>query len=234
MNLVLLSKKDFASDGRVRVTGRRLDHVRQVLRAEAGDTIRVGELGGRLGTGVVDRVSDAEIVLDVMFSDDPPVAAPITLLLALPRPKVLSRVLTIITVMGVKSVVLFDCWRVEKSFWSSPRLDPQRIESALLEGLEQARDTILPSVRIARRFRPFVEDELPTLIEDKRAILAHPSPAVSPDRYYGQIVAAIGPEGGFIPNEVAMFERTGFERFSLGPRILHVEAAVPALLGKLS
>ena len=44
---------------------------------------------------------------------------------------------------------------------------------------------------------------------------------------------AIGPEGGFIENEVALFEQAGFKRFSLGQRILKVEVAVTAAISKL-
>ena len=53
------------------------------------------------------------------------------------------------------------------------------------------------------------------------------------DRGAGEVIAAIGPEGGFIPNEIEMLGRIGFRPVTLGPRILHVEAAVPALLAKL-
>lgn len=233
MNLVLLFDEDFIDSARVRLSGRRLRHVESVLRVSEGESIRVGRLGGPTGVGTVRRIGGGEVVLDLELDDPPPLPSQVTLLLALPRPKVLSRVLSTITAMGVKTIVLFDCWRVEKSFWGSPRLDPRRIEKALLEGLEQARDTILPSVRIERRFTPFVEDELPSLVEGKRAVVAHPRASNRLSRSEGEVVAAIGPEGGFIPNEVEMLERAGLEPVCLGPRILHVEAAVPALLAKL-
>jgi RsmE family RNA methyltransferase len=46
-------------------------------------------------------------------------------------------------------------------------------------------------------------------------------------------VVAIGPEGGWIPYEVGMLEARGFQAFSLGPRILRVDVAVPYILGQL-
>jgi RsmE family RNA methyltransferase len=47
------------------------------------------------------------------------------------------------------------------------------------------------------------------------------------------VTLAIGPEGGFIAEEIASFERIGFHAVSFGPRILRVETAVSALVGRL-
>jgi RsmE family RNA methyltransferase len=47
-------------------------------------------------------------------------------------------------------------------------------------------------------------------------------------------VVAVGPDGGWVPFEVALFEKAGFLPFSLGPRALRVEVAVPAVLGALA
>jgi 16S rRNA (uracil1498-N3)-methyltransferase len=234
MNLILFSDEDFIGGRSAVLRDRRARYVIEVHRARPGDVLRAGKINGRLGQARIITVDPEQIRLEVDLTEDPPEPLPVTLLLALPRPKVLSRVLRTITVMGVKRIILFDCWRVEKSFWSSPRLDADRIREALVEGLEQARDTILPEVELRRRFRPFVEDELPALVNQKLAVVSHPGEADVPWSPSSEdIVAAVGPEGGFIPNEITMLEQLGFRRLSLGPRILHVEAAVPALLARL-
>ena len=49
----------------------------------------------------------------------------------------------------------------------------------------------------------------------------------------GSITVAIGPEGGFIPYEIEKLSECGFQSFSLGPRILRVETAVPVILSRL-
>ena len=88
------------------------------------------------------------------------------------------------------------------------------------------------------RFRPFVEDELDSLFgPDALRLLPHP-PARQPLRAMGaerapRVVLAIGPDGGWVPFEADLLEAHGFRPFSLGPRILRVETAVPVLLGQV-
>jgi TolB-like protein len=63
----------------------------------------------------------------------------------------------------------------------------QEVASSLgLQGLSQARDTVLPQVHLRRGFKPFVEDELPGLIAGRRALLAHPGDHPACPRDVGQ------------------------------------------------
>jgi RsmE family RNA methyltransferase len=234
MNLVLLFDGDFVGDARVRLTGRRADHARVVHRAQSGDRLRVGRLGGRIGSGVITALDAHAIEMTVAFEADPPPPAPVTLLLALPRPKVVRRVLQCVAAIGVKRVVLVHAARVEKSFWSSPALEPGVLREQLLLGLEQGGDTVLPAVELRRRFKPFVEDESAALIAGTRALVAHPAAAAPcPRGAAGHVTLAVGPEGGFVPYEIDLLSAHGFEPVSLGPRPLRVEHAVAALLGRL-
>lgn len=234
MNLILLLDDDFVDQSRARLSGRRLDHVRAVHRATIGDRLRVGRFGGSVGHGVVTRLDDAVLELDVVLDTEPPPPAPVTLTLALPRPKALRRVLQCVATMGVKRLVLVNSWRVEKSFWSSPALAPAALREQLVLGLEQGGDTILPTVELRRRFKPFVEDEVPQLIAGTRALVAHPTASVAcPYAVPEPIALAVGPEGGFIQYELDLLVAHGFEPVSLGPRPLRVEHAVPALLGRI-
>jgi RsmE family RNA methyltransferase len=235
MNLILLRAEDFAGgSSHVRLGGRRLEHVRRVHRACIGEELRVGLLNGRLGRGLVTRLDDDELVLEVSLEEDPPPPLPVTLVLALPRPKTLRRILQATAAMGVKRVVLINSWRVEKSYWKSPVLAPSRVERELVLGLEQGRDTVLPQVTCARLFAPFVKHELPALMADTRALVAHPgAPAPCPYGPLGPSTLAIGPEGGFIEREIDTLADRGFAPLSLGPRPLRVEHAVVAMLSRV-
>jgi RsmE family RNA methyltransferase len=242
MNLILLDDGDFGDDGRARVRGVRARHIVDVHRAAVGDTLKVGRLGGRLGQGIVTALALDEVELSVQVGDDPPPPSGIDVLLAMPRPKMLRRLLAAVASIGVKRLVLINTARVEKSYFDSPVLAPAAIDEALRLGLAQARDTMLPRVTIEPRFRPFIEDQAEVAWPaPTRRLLAHPGAirdlrqalAGSPDRRE-PIVLAVGPEGGWVPFEVELLEAHGFQPFSAGPRILRVDTAVPFLLGQLA
>ena len=234
MNLLLLEPADFVDADRVLLDGRRLKHLQEVHRAEAGETLRVGLLGGNMGEGRLLRLDTASAELQVRFDQPPPAKLPITLLLALPRPKMLRRVLQTVATMGVPRLVLLNSCRVEKSFWQTPFLEPTAIREQLILGLEQARDTLLPEVIIEKRFKPFVEDRLPQLAADTLGLVGHPGdfPAC-PRAVEHPVTLAIGPEGGWIPYKVEKLTEAGLAPVQLGERILRVETAVSALLARL-
>lgn len=234
MNLLLLEEGDFVAPGHALLRGRRLKHLQDVHRAEAGDSLRVGLLGGAMGEGQLTVLEADHAELQVSLDQPPPAKLPLTLLLALPRPKMLRRVLQTVATMGVPRLVLLNSYRVEKSFWQTPFLEPTAIREQLILGLEQGRDTVLPEVVIEKRFKPFVEDRLPALAAGTRALVGHPGPWPDcPRAVEGPVTLAIGPEGGWIPYEVEKLQATGFEAVQLGERILRVETAVTALLARL-
>jgi len=164
-----------------------------VLRVSEGDVLRVGVLGGRVGTAEVLRADASEIVLRPSFDAQPPRRAGVDLLLAVPRPKALRKVLPAAASLGVDRIVLVNAARVEKSYFDSRVLDPQAIRELLILGLEQARDTRLPEVVMRERFRPFVEDELDVLWPDTQRLLAHPGAEAPPRRTAQRAVLAYQP-----------------------------------------
>lgn len=235
MNLLVFEPDDRVDAEHIVIRGRRLHHLVRTLRAREGDSVRVGELGGLLGRGQVVALEQDQARLQVALDTPPPPALPVKLVLALPRPKMLRRIVQSVASLGVKELHLVNSYRVEKSYWQSPWLEPDTIREQLLLGLEQCGDTVLPAVFLHKRFKPFVEDLLPGISAGTRALVAHPGastpcPVDSGDR---PVTLAVGPEGGFIPYEIEKLEACGFERVSLGRRILKVETAVPVLLSRL-
>jgi RsmE family RNA methyltransferase len=234
VNLLLLEDADFIAADRVVLRDRRLTHMQEVHRSEVGDSLRVGRIGGLLGSAEVLRLEPREAELRISLDSPPPAKLPLTLLLALPRPKMLRRVFQTVATMGVPRVILLNSYRVEKSFWQTPFLQPEAIREQLILGLEQARDSVLPEIIIEKRFKPFVEDRLPQLAEGTLGLVGHPGdyPAC-PRAVDQQVTLAIGPEGGWIPYEVDLLKQSGLQPVQLGERILRVETAVTALLARL-
>jgi RsmE family RNA methyltransferase len=234
VNLLLLEEADFIAADRVILRDRRLTHMQQVHRSVVGDSLRVGRMGGLLGSAELLRLEPHEAELSVSFDKQPPTKLPLTLVLALPRPKMLRRVFQTVATMGVPKVILLNSYRVEKSFWQTPFLEPEAIREQLILGLEQARDSVLPEIVIEKRFKPFVEDRLPALVEGTLGLVGHPGDFPACPRAVDESVTlAIGPEGGWIPYEIELLRKSGLQPVQLGERILRVETAVTALLARL-
>lgn len=236
MNLLLLHPEDFVAADRVRIRDRRLAHLREVLGVAPGSELRAGLLDGPLGTATLLRVDAGMAELTVALDSPPPPPLAVSLILALPRPKILRRVLRAATMLGVKEIHLVNSWRVDKSYWQTPLLTPEHLRAELLLGLEQALDTALPSVHSHRRFKPFVEDKLDAIAGARRRLVAHPRSAepLTSAPLDKPVLLALGPEGGFIPYEIDALVAGGFTPVTLGPRVLTVEVALAAALGRLS
>ena len=233
MNLLLLRPDELLADGTARLRGRRLLHAREVLGLARGDVLRAGVLGGLLGTAELLHLDDQEMVLRVSATGQPPPRPGVDLLLAMPRPKALRKVLPAAASLGVDRIVLVNAARVEKSYFTSSALDPEAMRELLMLGLEQARDMRLPEILVRERFRPFVEDELDALWPAAARLLAHPLAPQGPPPPGERTVVAVGPEGGWVPFELDLLRSRGFLPFTVGPRTLRVEVAVPYILGAM-
>lgn len=233
MNLLIVETDELDSNKQLRLSGRRLKHLNEILKLQAGDKLRVGQLGGQIGVGLVRTIDTQVAVIDVSLEQEPPAPLPLSVVLALPRPKMLRRILRGLAETGVKDIHLINSFRVEKSYWQSPLLQNTALHEALLAGLEQAMDTVLPMVHLQRRFRPFAEDVLPGLCQGRDALLAdlgagdsYPSEPETPS------LLLIGPEGGFIPFERELIQQAGARCVGLGPRMLRVETALHCAIGR--
>jgi len=236
MNVILLEENQKKTANCYVLSKRQQEHMSQIIKIKKNDKIKVGLLNGLMGEAVYQGEDESGLALiDILYLDKkPPLPLPITLILALPRPNMLKRTLLNISAMGVKKIILLNSAKVEKSYWQSPVLAPENIYRILIEGLEQARDTIVPTYEMMTRFRPYVEDILPSLTVGKQCLLAHPYQAQAcPIDVQQESILAVGPEGGWNEFEVSKWQEAGFHAVHLGERILKVETAVPVLLSRL-
>ena len=182
----------------------------------------------------------------------------IDLILAPPRPRVMKRLLPQLATMGVGRIFLVGAKKVEKDFWGATLLKEENYRPLLIDGLMQAGTSILPTLETRRNFRTFVKEEVDGLWPKATRSVAHPygggdegfrretevlrgletldgrralkSNASGP---LPRPLLAIGPEGGWTDEEVAILEERGFSRYSLGSRILRTDTAAIALLAQL-
>ena len=259
MNRILLEKGEI--DGGVATFGgARAEHVLGVLHGEVGQVLKTGEIDGPIGTSVITKISRlpsqvSSPSVTVSCSHAEQSLQPwVDLILAPPRPRVMKRLLPQLAAMGVGRIFLVGAKKVEKDFWGATLLKEENYRPLLVDGLMQAGTSILPTLETRRNFRKFVKEELDGLWPAATRIVAHPYGAdstrifanmanaresfaeirsIREDSRSEAVLLAVGPEGGWTDDEVALLEEHGFARYSLGSRILRTDTATVALLAQL-
>ena len=268
MNLLLLDPTEVDADGLVRLEQRRAEHLLKVLGVEPGQRVRAGMVDGPVGRAQVLETTKRSVTLcfqpgvapdpDADLESDPEAGrtslaaetketaeasgtGEVDLVVGLPRPQVLHRVLQTCSAMSVRRLDLVNAWRVEKSFFQSPSLSDEKIRYQLLLGAEQGMSTRLPKVHRQPLLVPFLRSAQDDA--DVLRLLAHPDADLDLETAFwrtssGQrsraVQIAIGPEGGWIDREVETFVAAGFRPVRLGGWILRVEVAVAVALGQLA
>ncbi|OBX50091.1 16S rRNA (uracil(1498)-N(3))-methyltransferase [Moraxella nonliquefaciens] len=235
MNVMILPSSAFDDTTAIIDEVGQLTHIKTVLKADVGDTLKIGKLGDKMGVGQIVHIDDNGCILhNVRLDADPPPKLGVTVVLALPRPKVLRRLIMDMTSFGVHHIILINSVRTDKSYWASPLLN--RLDEFILEGLQQGMDSIPPTITLAKRFKPFVQDELPHLITGKSALVFHPYANTSFTSFVSKNplpkIIIIGAEGGFVPYEIDLLASVGVQSVNMGERILRTESAVNAVLGR--
>ena len=236
MNLLLVEPGELGPDATVALADRRAEHLRRIIGVTVGQTVRAGIVGGGVGTAEVTADDGATMTLRLVLTAPASVPLPIELVLAIPRPKVLTRVIETAAAFGVARIDLTNAWRVDKSYLASPRLADAAVSYALRFGAEQGATTHIPPLAIHDRFMGLLDARWPTASAGTPTtrLLAHPgAPPIEQATLTWPLAIAIGPEGGWIQREIDTFVERGFTPVSIGGPILRVEAALSATLGQL-
>ena len=236
MNLVLLEERDRLDANLVTLSDARAAHLLSVLKVAPGHAVRVGLIDGPLGIGTVESTAGGHVRMQCVFEAETPCRPRVDVLLALPRPKVMRRLWAQLAALGVGHIILTNAERVERQYFDTHVLSEACYRPLLIEGIQQARDTRLPSVSIHRQFKVLVEDHLDALFGDGIRLVADPGATGSVGSALGErrdqrVLLAIGPEGGWNAFELALLQTHGFLPVGLGPRALRVDTACTALLG---
>ncbi len=232
MNRILFESSEIA-DGVATCSDARAEHILAVLHGEVGQTLKTGELDGRIGTGEIVSIEGRTVAVKVSHTEES-LRPWCDLVLAPPRPRVMKRLLPQLASLGVGTIVLVGAKKVEKDFWGATLLKEENYRPLLVDGLMQAGTSIVPRMETRRNFRRFVGDELDSLFPTANRVVGHPGGAPNaPAQKPGRLLLAVGPEGGWTDDEVSLLESHGFSRYSLGSRILRTDTALVALLARL-
>lgn len=236
MNRILFETNEI-KDGIATFGGERAEHVLKVLHGEVGQVLKTGEVNGRIGTSEIVEILGALIKVKCQHETESPKPW-VDLILAPPRPRVMKRLLPQLAALGVGRIILVGAKKVEKDFWGATLLKPENYRPLLIDGLMQAGTSVLPTLETRRNFRKFVKEEVDALWPNAKRIVAHPYSALRTSHSalrtsHSALLLAVGPEGGWTDEEVALLEEHGFARYSLGSRILRTDTATVALLAQL-
>lgn len=235
MNLLLIKPDQVNPDGTFTASPEQSEHIACILHAQKGDRVKVGILGGRIGFAELMEPSKKRAVLKILSLDrEPPQKKDLRFVIALPRPQSFKKCLHFLASAGIPEACFIQTARVEKSYWNSAAMTDDAIEKELFLGLEQGVDTIPPELHFFQSFREWKNSEFCQNFHGHRMI-AHPVNATPcPVSLQEPALVAIGPEGGFIPQELDIFRELGFECVELGAYILRVEFALAYICGRLT
>lgn len=229
MNLLIIYKTEMVSENEVVIAGKRVDHLREILDAKKGTVVRAGLFNGKKGTAEIVEIDEKKAVLKTSFPELPEPKIPLTVIIGLCRPKVISRLISDLTTYGVKRIDIIQTYYGDKGYWANDIFTPSGLEECIVKGLEQSMDTVPPRINLIKRFGPYSNDVLPQLISsDSKGFVCSPTALENLKIITKgtENVIAIGPERGFTKYELSQFINAGFEPAALGSRILRTESAV--------
>ncbi len=218
-------------NGTVTIVGPLLDHLRASLRVQAGEEIRVGDERRRRYRISITRIGRHELVGRIVQEEQEPErrSPPLILAAALLKGDRMDWLIQKATELGVSSIVpLITRYSVVRP--RATRIPHQRLrwERIALEAAQQSERWDIPTLEDPCEFNEFVQRQFDApgkLILGERAsglgLLAVPLPESSTR----PIVLAVGPEGGWAPEEVEQAHACGFSSVTLGSRILRSETA---------
>lgn len=235
MNLLLLDPGELTGAEVVLPAGeRRARHLREVLRVAVGQRLRSGVVRGATGHAEVLAVAP-EVRLCLQLDEPAPARPAVDLVAAVPRPKALSRLVQTAAALGVGRIDLVNAWRVDKSYFDSPRLAADALAHDARLGCEQGATTWVPEIAVHHLLMPFLAG---AGWPGATRLVAHPRgesliEEVLPPGHSGRVALAVGPEGGWIDRELGSLAELGFRPVRLGAAILRADTAVAALLAQI-
>jgi RsmE family RNA methyltransferase len=211
-------------------------HLLKVLHKKAGDTFEAGILGGKIGTGRIEKINlDGSIFVTVQASDPPPPRLRLRIAVAFVRPIQIKRIFRDMSNMGVRAVDLVGTDLGEKSYRDTKLFASGGAHAALVEGAVQARDTQIPDLALYDNLEDWIAERPWDKTDSRRIPLLVAMDNVHPEGSLFHLsvtsrpaVIAVGPERGWSDRERDMFEKAGFLRLSMGSRPLRTETACVA------
>lgn len=217
--------------------GPQATHLIRVLRAQPGMEFDV-VAGGHVWHSVIAAAAGDEVRFNLIAEVEADPALPVTLLLSVFKFDRMEWAIEKATELGAERIVPVIARRTEKHLAHAAEARAERWRRLALEASKQARRSDVLSV----------EDPLPlktalgswrqgmvrlVLAEQERSTTLHHALTEALEAGGDETPSvrfAIGPEGGWTPEEEALFDAENWKPVSLGPRILRAETAAIAAM----
>jgi 16S rRNA (uracil1498-N3)-methyltransferase len=250
MNILIIKPEELAADGVARLKGRRAQYVYEFHGLKEGLDVKAAILNSCAGRARVLFLSLQEVCLQFTRLDQQPQKGfeNLEILMAVPRPQILKKVLSVVCELGARRLILVSAERSQKSYLTSKVLEPEDLEYFLIKGLEQSADYFMPEVLVYKNFRDCLAELKAS--ESALNLFAHADQGAydsastsaghaseyepSPIGQESLVRFAIGPEGGWSADEVTRFKGADWQQILLGRRVLRVDTALAYMAGQLA
>jgi 16S rRNA (uracil1498-N3)-methyltransferase len=227
-------QKDNVRGDRASLGGGELEHMRRVLRLGPGDRVVLFDDAGSEHEGTIRAYHDgsAEIAIERSYRPERDSPLAITLAQALGKGDKLDLVVEKATELGVAAIMPFICRRAVPQLGAdASRRRAERWRRIALAAAKQCGRTSVPEIHEPVDFADMVRRAEPAALkilcwEGEKAVGLKTLREQTP--HPASILIAVGPEGGFAPEEVDLASRSGFHSVGLGRRILRTETAAIA------
>jgi 16S rRNA (uracil1498-N3)-methyltransferase len=216
---------DQVSGNRAALTGAHADHLVRVLRARIGQEFDI-VANGVVRLGVVVAIADS--LVDFELGEEIPAQPPairLTLLLAIFKFDRMEWAIEKCTELGVTGIVPVIARRTDSHLVEASAKRAERWRRIALQATEQSRRASPPEIADPVKLR-----EAMTLPAELRIVLseAEEKSQLREIQPRGEVLLAIGPEGGWTEDELELLQKNGWLSASLGPTILRAETAAIA------
>jgi 16S rRNA (uracil1498-N3)-methyltransferase len=218
------------------LTGAQAEHMARVLRAQPGTEADV-VAGGRVFHAQLVAISSSEARFNLIAELEADPALPVTLLLSIYKFDRMEWALEKATELGVAAIAPMIARRTEKHLAQAAEKRMERWRRIVHEAAQQARRSDVPVVHdlapLSTRASAASTATRIVLAEQERTTTLRTAIDEATNAAGAETPAleiAIGPAGGWAPEEEALFDANGWRAVSLGPRILRAETAAIAAL----
>ncbi len=228
---------DTWTDTTASLTGDQAVHLARVLRAQPGQIFDV-LANGFLRRAEVTQVSEREVVFTLGEELETDAALPVHLLLAVMKFDHYEWGLEKVTELGAARITPVLARRTEKHLALAAAKRVERWRRIVREAAQQSRRSDLPDVDDPQSLKAalsLVSAPHKVLLAETEeentlaaAIQRHRPPEGPDAERSRELALAIGPEGGWAPEEIQLFLSGGWQPVTLGPRILRAETAAIA------